>query len=138
LPRTPPLTLNLRLGQDIELATGTLDWIASATYKSSYFLTGFNGGPGEDGGREVTSVDEDGVAIGFGADLLRLRDEVDGYFHLDVGVGYSHGDGAVRFEAFANNVTDEAHPTQATIDTGTQAFVFNPPRTYGVRMRVEF
>ncbi len=138
LPRTPPLTLNLRLGQDIELATGTLDWIASATYKSSYFLTGFNGGPGEDGGREVTSVDENGVAIGFGADLLRLRDEVDGYFHLDVGVGYSHGDGAVRFEAFANNVTDEAHPTQATIDTGTQAFVFNPPRTYGVRMRVEF
>ncbi len=55
LPRTPPLTLNLRLGQDYELATGTLDWIASATYKSSYFLTGFNGGSGEDGGRAVTS-----------------------------------------------------------------------------------
>ena len=67
LPRTPPLTLNLRLGQDIELSTGTLDWIASATYKSSYFLTGFNGGSGEDGGREVTSVDADGVANGFGA-----------------------------------------------------------------------
>jgi hypothetical protein len=45
---------------------------------------------------------------------------------------------AVRFEAFANNVTDEAHPTQATIDTGTPAFVFNPPRTCGVRLRVEF
>jgi hypothetical protein len=44
----------------------------------------------------------------------------------------------VRFEAFANNVTDEAHGTQTTIDTGAQAFVFNPPRTYGIRMRVEF
>ncbi len=35
-------------------------------------------------------------------------------------------------------MTDEAHPTQATIDTGTQEFVFNPPRAYGVRMRVNF
>ena len=109
LPRTPPLTLNLRLGQDYEIATGTLDWIASATYKSSYFLTGFNGGSGEDGGREVTSVDASGVANGYGASLLRLRDEVDSYVHLDLGVGYTHGDGKLRVEAFGNNVTDEAH-----------------------------
>ena len=138
LPRTPPLTLNLRVGQDYEVATGTLDWVASATYKSSYFLTGFNGGGGEDGGRAVTSVDAGGVANGFGAELLRLRDEVDSYVHLDLGIGYSHGEGNLRVEAFCNNVTDEAHGTQAIIDTGTQEFVFNPPRTYGVRMRVNF
>jgi iron complex outermembrane receptor protein len=138
LPRTPPLTLNLRVGQDYEVPTGTVDWVASATYKSSYFLTGFNGGSGEDGGRAVTAVDSRGVATGFGADLLRLRDEVDGYAHFDVGVGYSHGEGNVRVEAFCNNVTDEAHGTQAIIDTGTQEFVFNPPRTYGIRMRVNF
>jgi iron complex outermembrane receptor protein len=138
LPRTPPLTLNLRLGQDYEIATGTLDWIASVTYKSSYFLTGFNGGSGENGGRAVTSLDANGVANGFGAELLRLRDEVDSYVHLDLGVGYTHGEGNLRIEAFANNVTDEAHGTQATIDTGTQEFVFNPPRTYGLRMRVNF
>lgn len=138
LPRTPPLTLNLRLGQDYELATGTLDWIASATYKSSYFLTGFNGGGGENGGREVTAVDSSGVATSFGAELLRLRDKVDSYTHLDIGVGYSHGEGNLRVEAFCNNVTDEAHGTQAIIDTGTQEFVFNPPRTYGLRMRVNF
>ncbi len=138
LPRTPPLTLNLRLGQDYEVATGSLDWTASATYKSSYFLTGFNGGSGEDGGRAVTSVDARGVANGYGASLLRLRDEVDSYVHLDLGVGYTHGEGNLRIEAFCNNVTDEAHGTQATIDTGTQEFVFNPPRTYGLRMRVNF
>jgi iron complex outermembrane receptor protein len=138
LPRTPPFTLNLRVGQDYEIATGSLDWIASATYKSSYFLTGFNGGSGEDGGREVTAVDPSGVATGFGAELLRLRDEVDSYFHLDLGFGYTHGEGNLRVEAFCNNVTDEAHGTQAIIDTGTQEFVFNPPRTYGLRMRVNF
>jgi outer membrane receptor protein involved in Fe transport len=58
--------------------------------------------------------------------------------HLDLGVGYSHGDGNVRVEGFVNNVTDEAHATQATIDSGTQEFVFNPPRTYGLRVRVSF
>ncbi len=43
-----------------------------------------------------------------------------------------------RVEFYVNNVTDEAHATQAGIDTGTQEFIFNPPRTYGVRMQVSF
>ena len=138
LPRTPPLTFNLRLGQDIDVASGTVDWVVSGTYKSSYYLTAFNGGAGEEGARTVTAVDGKGVATGFGADLLRLHDEVDGYAHLDLGVGYTHGDGNVRVEGFVNNVTDEAHATQASIDSGSQEFVFNPPRTFGVRMRVNF
>jgi iron complex outermembrane recepter protein len=138
LPRTPELSVNLRLGQDIDVPTGTFDWVASATYKSSYFLTAFNGGPGQDGAKNVTSVDAAGVASGFGADMIRLYDEVDAYVHFDVGVGYTHGDGDLRVEAFCNNVTYEAHATQATIDGGTQQFVFNPPRTYGLRMRVNF
>jgi iron complex outermembrane recepter protein len=138
LPRTPDFTMNLRLGQDIELAYGTLDWIVSATYKSSYFLTAFNGGAGTEGARDVTAVTPGGVATGFGEERIRWFDEVDSYVHFDLGIGYSHGDGDVRVEAFANNVTDEAHATQATIDSTTQQFVFNPPRTYGLRVRVSF
>jgi iron complex outermembrane receptor protein len=138
LPRTPPLTFNVRLGQDIDLPTGTLDWVASATYKSSHFLTAFNAGPGEDGAREVTAVDANGVATAYGAELLRLFDEVDAYAHLDLGVGYTHGNGNVRIEGFVNNLTDEAHQTQSVIDGTTQEFTFNPPRTYGVRVRVNF
>ena len=138
LPRTPPLTLNVRAGQDVTLLTGTLDWVVSATYKSSHFLTAFNGGPGQDGAREVTAVDASGVATAFGPELLRLYDEVDGYTHIDLGLGYTHGEGNVRIEGFVNNVTDEAHQTQAVIDGTTQEFVFNPPRIYGVRVRVNF
>lgn len=138
LPRTPPLTLNVRLRQDIDLATGTLDWVASATYKSSHFLTAFNGGPGENGAREVTAVDASGVATAFGPEVLRLYDKVDSYTHVDLGVGYTHGSGNVRIEGFVNNLTDEAHATQAVIDGGTQEFAFNPPRVYGLRMRVNF
>jgi len=138
LPRTPPITLNVRLGQDFEVGTGSMDWTVSATYKSSYFLTAFNGGSGEQGARTVTAVDANGIASGYGTDLRRLHDEVHGYVHLDLGLGYTHGDGNVRVEGFVNNVTDEAHATQAVIDRTTQEFVFNPPRTYGVRMRVSF
>ncbi|MET0532774.1 MAG: TonB-dependent receptor, partial [Steroidobacter sp.] len=138
LPRTPPITLNVRLGQDIDVGPGSLDWTVSATYKSSYFLTAFNGGAGDEGAREVTAVNAAGIATAYGNDLRRLHDEVDGYVHLDLGLGYTHGDGNVRVEGFVNNVTDEAHATQAVIDRTTQEFVFNPPRTYGVRMRVSF
>ena len=58
--------------------------------------------------------------------------------HVDLGLGYTHGGGNVRIEGFVNNVTDEAHETQSTIDGDEQEFMFNPPRTYGVRMRVNF
>jgi outer membrane receptor protein involved in Fe transport len=115
-----------------------MDWTVSATYKSSYYLTAFNGGAGEEGAREVTAVDAGGVATAYGNDLLRLHDEVDSFVHLDLGLGYTHGDGAVRVEGFVNNVTDEAHATQGVVDRTTQEFVFNPPRTYGLRMRVSF
>lgn len=64
-------------------------------------------------------------------------DKVDSYAHLDLGVGYTHGDGNVRVEGFVNNVTDEAHASQATIDGGSQEFVFNPPRIFaGIRKPV--
>lgn len=79
-----------------------------------------------------------GIATGYGAELMRLYDEVDAYTHLDLGAGYTHGAGNVRVEGFVNNVTNEDHGTQATIDGGTQEFVFNPPRTYGLRVRVSF
>jgi len=138
LPRTPPLTLNFRVGQDIPVPSGVVDWTASATYKDSYFLTAFNGGRGQNGAREVTSATPAGVANGFGGELLRLYDEVDSYVHLDLGLGYTHDGSNVRVEGYINNVTDEAHATQGSIDGGSQEFVFNPPRTFGLRMRVNF
>ena len=78
------------------------------------------------------------MATAYGPDMLRLYDQVDAYTHLDLGIGYTHEKSNVRIEGFVNNLTNEAHATQATIDTSTQEFIFNPPRTYGVRMQVSF
>ena len=138
LPLTPHVTLNLRVGQTFGVPGGSMDWVVSATYKSSQFLTAFNGAPGHNGAKQVTGVDAVGVATAYGPDLMRLYDRVDSYTHLDLGIGYIHEKSNVRVEGFVNNVTDEAHATQTTIDTGTQEFVFNPPRTFGVRMQVSF
>jgi iron complex outermembrane receptor protein len=138
LPRSPPLTLNLRLNQAFAVPGGMADWVISGTYKTRQFLTAFNGGPGQNGSRDVIAVNANNVATAYGAEELRLFDRVDGYFHMDLGVGYTHEASNARVEFYVNNVTDEAHATQASIDTGTQEFIFNPPRTYGVRMQVSF
>ena len=138
LALTPRVTLNLRVNQAFPIPTGTMDWVVSGTYKSSQFLTAFNGAPGHNGAQQVTAVDAAGVATAYGADLPRLYDRVDGYMHMDLGIGYTHERSNVRVEAFVSNVTQEAHATQATVDTGTQELVFNPPRTYGVRLQASF
>jgi iron complex outermembrane receptor protein len=141
LPRSPPVTLNLRLNQAFAVPGGMADWIISGTYKSRQFLTAFNGGPGENGSRDVLAVDANNVATAYGAQELRLYDKVDGYFHLDLGTGYTRDLGentSARVEFYMNNVTDEAHATQAGIDTGSQEFIFNPPRTFGVRLQANF
>jgi hypothetical protein len=141
LPRSPPVTLNLRLNQAFAVPGGMADWVMSGTYKNHQFLTAFNGGPGQNGSRDVTAVDANNVATAYGAQELRLYDRVDGYFHMDLGAGYTRDigpDSTARVEVYVNNLTDEAHATQAGIDTSTQELIFNPPRTYGVRMQVSF
>lgn len=127
LPLTPRVTLNLRVGQMFAVPTGTVDWVVSGTHKASQFLTAFNGAPGHHGAQTVTAVDAAGVATAYGPDLPRLYDQVNAYTHLDLGIGYTHERSNVRVEAFVSNVTNEGHATQATIDTGTQEFVFKSP-----------
>ena len=138
LPRDPPVTLNLRLNQAIAVPGGMADWVISGTYKARQYLTAFNGGPGQSGAKEVTAVDSHGMPTAYGKEDINLYDKVNGYFHMDLGLGYTHEASNARVEFYINNVTDEAHATQATIANATQELVFNPPRTYGVRMQVSF
>jgi outer membrane receptor protein involved in Fe transport len=138
LPRSPPLTLNMRLNQAFAVPGGMADWVISGTYKMRQYLTAFNGGPGNNSARDVIAVDAKNRPTAYGAEELRLFDKVNGYFHMDLGLGYTHEASNARVEFYVNNVTDEAHATQAGIDTRTQELIFNPPRTFGVRMQVSF
>jgi TonB dependent receptor len=100
-------------------------------------MTAFNASPGSDAARAVRVVDEDGNPVLYGEELLRLYDEQESFVHFDLGLGYTRGN--VRFEAYLNNVTDEVHAVEATINTNpAQNYFFNAPRTYGLRMRAIF
>src|SRR2546429_4756123 len=72
LPLTPHVTLNLRVGQTFGGPGGSMDWVVSANYKSSQFLTAFNGAPGHNGAKQVTAVDAAGVTTASGPSLISI------------------------------------------------------------------
>lgn len=123
LPRTPRWQLNASLGQVIETKNGAFDYIASVGYRSSQFMTIFNG------------IDFQNPSD----PRLRLDDRVGGYWTVDVGAGYTHGaDGRLRIEGYVNNLTN-IQPAAAIIITqfdNTRFFI--RPRTAGARMRLKF
>ena len=123
MPRTPRWQLNTSLSQNIDIESGSIDWVVSAGYRSSTFQTIFN-------------------SIDFNPDddaEERLNDVVTGYWTFDLGAGYSHGeDGKFRFEVYANNLTNKQKESAIIITQFDNTRFFTRPRTYGARMRVKF
>ncbi len=123
LPRTPRWQLNASLSQKIEVSSGSFDWVVSAGYRSSQFMTIFN------------SQDFQNPL----APRLRLNDTVEGYWTFDFGAGYSHGpDGKLRIEAYVNNATNATHEAAIIITQFDNTRFFTRPRTYGARVRIKF
>ena len=121
LPRTPRYQLNAQLSQTIKLPSGKADWVFSAGYRSSQYMTIFNG-------QDFTPATVE----------KRLDDKVDGYWTLDVGAGYSHGaNGKLRIEAFVNNLTNAVHESAIIITQFDNTRFFTRPRTYGGRVRIK-
>lgn len=123
LPRTPKTQLRLNVSRSEQLGTfGRFDWIVSAGYRSSQFMTLFNG-----------------ELYGENQDVLRLDEKVDGYWTFDVGTGFTPSmNEQLRFEAYVSNITDEVEPQAIIITQRDNTRFFNRPRTAGVRMRVKF
>lgn len=123
MPRTPRWQLNTSLSQTIDVKSGSFDWVVSAGYRSSTFQTIFN-------------------SIDFNPDddaEERLNYVVKGYWTFDLGAGYSHGpDGKLRFEVYANNVTNKQKEAAIIITQFDNTRFFTRPRTFGARMRVKF
>lgn len=121
LPRTPRFQMNASLGQSIDVGSGKIDYIASAGYRSSQYMTIFNG-------EDFTPLTPE----------RRLDDKVGGYWTFDVGAGYSHGrDGKVRIEGYINNLTDAVHESAIIITQFDNTRFFTRPRTYGARIRLK-
>lgn len=122
MPRTPRWQFNTSLSQNIDVKSGSIDWVISAGYRSSTFQTIFNSidfNPNDD-------AEE------------RLNDVVTGYWTFDLGAGYTHGDGRLRFEVYANNVTNQQKEAAIIITQFDNTRFFTRPRTFGGRVRLKF
>ena len=122
LPRTPRFQLNGALSQTFDIPSGKLDYVLSAGYRSSQYMTIFNG-------EDFTPATVE----------KRLDDKIDGYWTFDLGGGYSHGpDGKLRIEGFINNLTNAIHESAIIITQFDNTRFFTRPRTYGARVRLKF
>lgn len=123
LPRTPRWQFNTSLSQQIDVGSGDLDWVISAGYRSDTFQTIFNSEDYEQPN----------------APRLRLNDVVEGYWTFDLGAGYTHGeDGKLRFEVYANNVTNQQREAAIIITQFDNTRFFTRPRTFGARVRLKY
>ena len=122
LPHTPRFQLNAALSQYIELDSGAIDYVVSVGWRDSQFLTIFN---------SIDFAQPDDPR-------RRLDDTVDAYWTVDAGIGYSHGDGRLRFEAYVNNLFDDVRTAANIITQFDNTRFFTRPRTFGVRVRYNY
>lgn len=122
LPRTPKYQLNMALSQFFDTSTGSFDYVVSAGWRDDQFLTIYNS---EDYGQPDNP-------------RQRLDDTVDAFWSVDAGIGYSHGDGRLRFELFANNLTGDVHTAATIITQFDNTRFFTRPKTYGARVKYRF
>jgi len=121
LIRTPKWQLNSSISKAMTLDSGSLDGVLSVGYRSSQFMTLFNG------------IDYSNP----NNPELRLNDKVDGYWTFDAGMGYSHGDdGKWRIEGYISNITNQQKEQAIIITQFDNTRFFSRPRTYGARLRV--
>lgn len=149
LPRVSPVTLNYALSQAIFTEAGMFDWVISGQTRAKHYMTPFNGEgellpaaadvPGSD---DRIPRDDMGNIRGSYAALqenpARLTDVVPAYTRFDLGAGWKHPDSRIQISAFVNNVFNIGYATSIIATPGLNLRFFNPPRTAGVRFRVDW
>jgi iron complex outermembrane receptor protein len=137
--RAAEITAILRVQQEIGLAAGgTVDWQVLANYTSEYFLSIFNEQDVVEPTNPAADLNGDGVIGTASATQLGFDDVQDAFVTLNVGVGYSSANGALRVEGFVSNLLDEDASTKALFQPSLNLRFLNDPRTMGVRLRYRF
>jgi iron complex outermembrane receptor protein len=143
LPRVSPLTLNYSVSQLIFSSVGIFDWVLSGQTRGPQYQTVFNGEgellPATDA-RIPTNPDGSVVAsyAALQASAARLTDVIPTYSYFNFGVGWKHPGGRLSISAFVNNLANVAFATSIIATPGLNLRFFNPPRTAGLRARVDW
>jgi iron complex outermembrane receptor protein len=123
LPRTAENQFNFSLGQSLDLGVGSFDYLLSVGYRDDHFLSIYN------------SLDYSKNFQDTGIVEPRLDDLVEGYWTVDLGIGYNHGDSKLRLEGYVNNLTDVVQPTAMLIVQDGNTRFFTRPKIYGFRIK---
>jgi iron complex outermembrane receptor protein len=112
LPLAPSVSLTAGIQQSVPVPGGKLTGRAEIKYSSDYYFSVFN----------TPDAEQDAYATG------------------NVVVTYRPDNGNWRVEGYVRNVTDEAvfAVAQQTSTLGYNNYQFQPPRTFGIRGRVDF
>jgi len=127
LPRQSNFELTARLSQEFALGTGTFDWQVIAKYRSSFFLNQFNE-------RDLVSLSgqvQSALEIG-------QASEQEAFTTINVGMGYTFGEGKIRLEAYGQNITDEEASLSSITASDLDLRFLNDARTFGARAIVRF
>jgi iron complex outermembrane recepter protein len=149
LPRASPLTINYALSQVIFTPAGSFTWIVDAQTQTKHFMTVFNG-EGKLlpplGAPPLTSASyqalletgQPGSACFPNCGAARLTDVVPAFTNFNLGTGWTHPDGRLSINAYVNNAFNIAYATTIISTPNLNLRFFNPPRTAGVRVRVDW
>jgi iron complex outermembrane receptor protein len=141
LPRVSAFTFNYTLSQLIFSSVGSFNWVIQAQTRGKSYMSVYNGE-----GRMMQPVpggepQSPGLYERLNADpglQQRFTDVVPTYTRFDIGAGWKHPDGRISINAFVNNVTNIAYSTSIIATSTLNLRFYNPPRTAGVRFRVDW
>ncbi len=138
LPRASPYSLNYALSQLIHTEVGSFNWIIQGQTVGKHYMTVFNGDgkllPEANGNEPMGNA----RFAQLQEDASRLTDVVPAYTRFDLGLGWSHPDGRLSINGYLNNAFNIAYATTIISTPDLNLRFFNPPRTAGVRFRVEW
>ena len=141
LPRVSRITLNYTLSQLIFTSFGSFDWVIQAQTRSKHYMSVYNGE-----GRMMQPVaggepQSPGLYERLNANeslQQRFTDVVPTYTRFDIGAGWKHPDGRISINGFVNNVGNIGYSTSIITTPTLNLRFFNPPRTAGIRFRVDW
>jgi iron complex outermembrane recepter protein len=149
LPRASALTINYALSQLIFTPAGSFNWIVDAQTRTKQYMTVFNGegkllptidqAPTSSASYQALLVQGDPASACYpNCGAARLTDVVPSYTNVNLGAGWTHPDGRLSINAYVNNAFNVAYATSIISTPNLNLRFFNPPRTAGVRMRVDW
>lgn len=155
LPRASPLTINYALSQMIWTEAGSFNWIVDAQTRTKHYMTVFNGegnllpaeGPQPQTNDALMSSasyvalleeGQPGTSCYPRCGAARLTDVVPAYTNFNFGAGWTHPDGRLTISGYVNNAFNIAYATSIISTPNLNLRFYNPPRTAGVRVRVDW